>query len=633
MAVLKYKNANGEFVALTNYTVQPIEPVQTTGSSTSDIMSQNAVTSALSSKANSTDVYTKSETNTTFLTKSDASSTYLTQTSASNTYATIDNVTTVNNNITNIQSSITSINDSIAEIENELGIETSGSTSTDPIVRESDLENYALKTYVDTSISNLVNSAPETLNTLDELAAALGDDANFATTITTELGKKANSSDVYTSSQVDELLNGKSDTGHTHTISQISTLQTTLDNKSNLDHTHSYAGSSSVGGAATSANKVNSTLTWSGLSSGSFNGSSDSSFVIPSKVSELTNDSGFITTSTTVSTANKVSNSLNISGNSTSLGSFDGSSETNINITYSNIGAAAASHTHSISDVTELQTTLDAKANSTDVYTKTNADSTFATKTELSTETTNRTSAITSAINALDATVSGNGTYVDVTVTQTDGKITAVSVAESNIASASALSTETSNRTSADTAIKTAVGLNDSFVFVTPTTAETSGYTTAATTIREAIIIMDNQIEENETVAAYALSQLNRELVNHTSDTDVHIATTERSQWNDIYNFYEGVNTVTQISSIPVNKRLCIVTISTSGTLNLASTPSAGREIHIIVNNSSSSEITITMPSTSGYVQLSGDSLTVAASGYGEINIVSDGTNMYIRAI
>lgn len=48
---------------------------------------------------------------------------------------------------------------------------------------------------------------------------------------------------------------------------------------------------------------------------------------------------------------------------------------------------------------------------------------------------------IKTAVEALDATVTGEGTFVDVTVTQVDGKITDVSVAESNIASTSALNT------------------------------------------------------------------------------------------------------------------------------------------------------------------------------------------------
>ena len=62
-------------------------------------------------------------------------------------------------------------------------------TETDPIWT-SEKANYALKTYVDTSISNLIDSAPTTLDTLNELAAALGDDANFSTSITTLIGTK-----------------------------------------------------------------------------------------------------------------------------------------------------------------------------------------------------------------------------------------------------------------------------------------------------------------------------------------------------------------------------------------------------------------------------------------------------------
>lgn len=49
----------------------------------------------------------------------------------------------------------------------------------------------ATKAYVDTSVSNLVNSAPATLNTLNELAAALGDDASFSTNVTALIAAKA----------------------------------------------------------------------------------------------------------------------------------------------------------------------------------------------------------------------------------------------------------------------------------------------------------------------------------------------------------------------------------------------------------------------------------------------------------
>lgn len=79
-----------------------------------------------------------------YLTKADASSTYLTQSSASSTYLT--------------QASASS--------------------------------TYATTSYVDSAISGLVNGAGAALDTLQELAAALGNDANFSTTITTSLGEK-----------------------------------------------------------------------------------------------------------------------------------------------------------------------------------------------------------------------------------------------------------------------------------------------------------------------------------------------------------------------------------------------------------------------------------------------------------
>lgn len=53
-----------------------------------------------------------------------------------------------------------------------------------------DLTGYATETYVNTAVSNLIDAAPTTLNTLNELAAALGDDANFATTVSTAIGTK-----------------------------------------------------------------------------------------------------------------------------------------------------------------------------------------------------------------------------------------------------------------------------------------------------------------------------------------------------------------------------------------------------------------------------------------------------------
>ena len=123
---------------------------------------------------------------------------------------------------------------------------------------------------------------------------------------------------------------GYASSSHTHSISNITNLQSTLDGKASSSHTHSgyassshthnYAGSSSAGGAATSANKVNSTLSFTGYSTKSFNGSSDISVAIPSNTNQLTNGAGYITSSGSISgnaaTATKLATSRTIWGQS-----------------------------------------------------------------------------------------------------------------------------------------------------------------------------------------------------------------------------------------------------------------------------------------------------------------------------
>ena len=48
----------------------------------------------------------------------------------------------------------------------------------------------ATKSYVDTAVANVVASAPAALDTLNELATALGNDASFSTTVATSIGTK-----------------------------------------------------------------------------------------------------------------------------------------------------------------------------------------------------------------------------------------------------------------------------------------------------------------------------------------------------------------------------------------------------------------------------------------------------------
>lgn len=60
-----------------------------------------------------------------------------------------------------------------------------------------DLSPYATTSYVNQEISNILSTAPETLDTLKELADALGNDANFSTSILNELSKKLDKVDQY----------------------------------------------------------------------------------------------------------------------------------------------------------------------------------------------------------------------------------------------------------------------------------------------------------------------------------------------------------------------------------------------------------------------------------------------------
>ena len=75
----------------------------------------------------------------------------------------------------------------------------------------------------------------------------------------------------------------------------------------------------------------------------------------------------------TIPTALKNPTSLTIQANGTSLGTYDGSVAKTFNLTYSNVGAAAASHTHTFASLTSKPTTLSGYG-ITDAYTKNESD-------------------------------------------------------------------------------------------------------------------------------------------------------------------------------------------------------------------------------------------------------------------
>jgi hypothetical protein len=71
-------------------------------------------------------------------------------------------------------------------------------------LKSADLSGYATESYVGTAIDNIIEGAPALLDTLNELAAAIGDDENFVTTINNALATKitASSTDTLTNKTI-----------------------------------------------------------------------------------------------------------------------------------------------------------------------------------------------------------------------------------------------------------------------------------------------------------------------------------------------------------------------------------------------------------------------------------------------
>lgn len=127
------------------------------------------------------------------------------------------------------------------------------------------------RTYTDTQISNLVDSAPGALNTLNELAAALGDDQNYASTITTALSGKQDKISGVSNTEIGYLdgvtsaiqtqIDGKATTSHTHSISNITGLQTAIDGKASTTHTHAISDVTGLQTALDAVSRTSSTIT------------------------------------------------------------------------------------------------------------------------------------------------------------------------------------------------------------------------------------------------------------------------------------------------------------------------------------------------------------------------------------
>lgn len=92
-------------------------------------------------------------------------------------------------------------------------------------------------------------------------------------------------------------------------------------------------------------------------------------------------------------------------------------------------------------------------------------------------------------------------------------------------------------------------------------------------------------------------------------------------------------NTVSTLINIPCTRRLVIANIAVSETMSISANVPQGRELHIIIKNTSDTDITITLPTDSRYINLGGNSFIITSSSYAEVNIIADKLNSYVRFI
>lgn len=163
----------------------------------------------------------------------------------------------------------------------------------------------------------------------------------------------------YTKSNVDSLLSGKSATSHTHSVIINGTTKiiaasggTAVNLGTYLTSHQSLADYAKKTDIPTSLKSPNS-LSWSGYNTGSYDGSSPKSFVIPSNTNQLTNGAGFITSSASISgnaaTATKVNHSILVFGKS-----FNGSAD--VTVADTDLIASISTGTSNVTDKTEILT-------------------------------------------------------------------------------------------------------------------------------------------------------------------------------------------------------------------------------------------------------------------------------------
>lgn len=200
-------------------------------------------------------------------------------------------------------------------------------------------------TAVDSRIQNIIGTAPAALDTLGEIADALADDANFASTMTTALAGKAEITHTHTIANVTGLqtaLDGKQAAGSYATISELSTTSTA--DRSRANHTGTQSADTIVDGTTNHVFTAADDTKLAGIATGATANSTNATLLA------RVNHTG----SQAIST---------ITGLQTALDAKQASGDyaTNTALTNGLAGKSDTTHIHTIANVTGLQAALDGK--------------------------------------------------------------------------------------------------------------------------------------------------------------------------------------------------------------------------------------------------------------------------------
>lgn len=238
----------------------------------------------------------------------------------------------------------------------------------------------ATKGYVNTQIAAVVDSAPAALDTLNELAAALGDDASFSTTVATSIGTKV--------AKAGDSMTGALSMGN-NKVTDLATPTASTDaaNKSYID---TIFGSTSS--AATSATSAATSATSAATSASS--ASTSASSALTSATSAATSASSAATSASSAATT--YSSLIDVTGAGLVRDMGDITTSDTTSTTYINISTVAASAASSASAAATSATSASTSATSA-------ATSASSASTSASSAATSASSAATSATSAANS--------------------------------------------------------------------------------------------------------------------------------------------------------------------------------------------------------------------------------------